>query len=282
MPWRLIVEPLALRARRARHPPAGRRLLPRRRLRPRARRRRHVEGPRGQRAHAVGDLLRAGEPRRDDAPRARSSSTATACARSTTTRSCCSPALRAVAPVDRGRGDGRRLDARVRTTPPTSSTRSSRARWASSWSRPRDLVVRDDVLYMRTTAGLRARPRRLPAPGRRLRRSARVPPRLAARRARAGARLPRGHGRDRQRVRHRRRRRQGDLPLRPGDDPLLPRRGADPRQRPDLPAGRRRRCARTCSSRLHELVVKPTGERGGKGVFIGPPRRRTSSRGSPT
>ena len=54
-----------------------------------------------------------------------------------------------------------------------------------------DLVVRDDVLYMRTTSGPRARPRRLPAPRRRLRRPARVPPRLAARRAGPGARLPR-------------------------------------------------------------------------------------------
>ena len=54
-----------------------------------------------------------------------------------------------------------------------------------------DLVVRDDVLYMRTTRGLRARPRGLPAPRRRLRRPARVPARLAAGRAGPGARLPR-------------------------------------------------------------------------------------------
>ncbi len=45
-------------------------------------------------------------------------------------------ALRSVAPVGRERGDGRRVDARARPTPPTSSTPSSRARWASSWSRP--------------------------------------------------------------------------------------------------------------------------------------------------
>ena len=102
VPWRLDRQPLALRARRARHPPAGRRLLPRRGLRPRARRRRHVEGARGQRPHAVGHLLRAREPRRDDAPRARSSSSTTACARSTTTRSCCSPRCASVAPAAEG------------------------------------------------------------------------------------------------------------------------------------------------------------------------------------
>ncbi len=39
-----------------------------------------------------------------------------------------------------------------------------------------DLVVRDDVLYMRTTRGPGARPRGLPPPGRRLRRPAGVPP----------------------------------------------------------------------------------------------------------
>jgi uncharacterized circularly permuted ATP-grasp superfamily protein len=67
------------------------------------------------------------------------------------------------------------------------------------------------------------------------------------------------------------------LPLRPGDDPLLPGRGADPRQRADLPAGRPG-AARVRARPLHELVVKPTGESGGKGVFIGPRRPRSRSR----
>jgi len=44
--------------------------------------------------------------------------------------------------------------------------------------------------------------------------------RLAARRPRPGARVPRRHRRDRQRDWHGRRRRQGGLPLRPGDDSL--------------------------------------------------------------
>ena len=75
-----------------------------------------------------------------------------------------------------------------------------------------------------------ARPRDLPPDRRRLHGPARVPAGLRARRPGADARLPRGQRRDRQRRRHRRRRRQGDLPLRPGDDPLLPRRGAAARR----------------------------------------------------
>ncbi len=40
-------------------------------------------------------------------------------------------------------------------TPPTSSTLSSRSKWASSSSKGRDLLVHDNIVYMRTTAGLR-------------------------------------------------------------------------------------------------------------------------------
>ncbi len=110
-----------------------------------------------------------------------------------------------------------------------------------------DLVVRDAVCYMRTTAGLQ----RVHTIYRRLDDDFIDPlefrPDSRARRPRARPRVPRGHGRDRERDRHRRRRRQGRLPLRAGDDPLLPRRGADPRQRPDLPAERRRGARGTCS-----------------------------------
>ena len=52
-----------VRARRPRHPAARRRLLPCLRLRPRARRRRLLEGAGGQRPHAERDLLHAREPR---------------------------------------------------------------------------------------------------------------------------------------------------------------------------------------------------------------------------
>ena len=111
-----------------------------------------------------------------------------------------------------------------------------------------DLVVRDDVLYMRTTDGLE----RVHAVYRRIDDDYVDPLEfrvgLGARRARAGARLPRRDGRGGQRLRHRRGRRQGDLPLRARDDPLLPQRGADPRQRQDLPAVRPRAAATTCSA----------------------------------
>ena len=133
-----------------------------------------------------------------------------------------------------------------------------------------DLVVRDDVLYMRTTSGLRARARGLPPPRRRLRRPAGVPPRLAARRPglvrayRAGTvAIANAFGTgvaDDKAIYH----------YVPGDDPLLPGRGADPRQRPDLPDGRPRAARGARWPRLDELVFKPTGESGGKGVFIGP------------
>ena len=56
----------------------------------------------------------------------------------------------------------------------------------------------------------------------------------------------------------------------PGDDPLLPERGADPGERADLSAGGRARLVPRCWRGSIELVVKPTAESGGKGVFIGP------------
>ena len=56
-----------------------------------------------------------------------------------------------------------------------------------------DLVVRDAVCHIRTTRGPAARARDLPPDRRRLHGPAGVPARLAARRARADARLPRGH-----------------------------------------------------------------------------------------
>ena len=93
-----------------------------------------------------------------------------------------------------------------------------------------------------------ARRRDLPAHRRRLPRSARVQRRLAARRRRAAQRVPRRQRHARQRDRHRRRRRQGDLSLHPGDDPLLPRRGAAARAGADLPRRATTPTARTSSS----------------------------------
>ena len=64
-------QPPELRAAGARRPRPRRRLLPRLRLRSGPRRRRPLARARGQRPHAVGDLLRAREPARDDAADAR-------------------------------------------------------------------------------------------------------------------------------------------------------------------------------------------------------------------
>ena len=77
---------------------------------------------------------------------------ATACARSTTTRSCCSRALRAVAPAPRAR----------RRSSSGRPGRSNSAYFEHAFLARQmgvelveasDLVVRDDVLYMRTTRG---------------------------------------------------------------------------------------------------------------------------------
>ena len=166
-------------------PAAGRRLLPRLRLRPRARRRRLVEGARGQRPHAERDLLRAREPRRDDAAAARAVRAPTACGRSTTTRRCCATALREVAPT----GGEEEPTVVVWTPGPFNSAYFEHAFLARQMGvelvEASDLVVRDAVCYIRTTDGLAARARDLPADRRRLHRPARVPARLAARRARA-------------------------------------------------------------------------------------------------
>ncbi len=102
-----------------------------------------------------------------------------------------------------------------------------------------DLVVRDAVCYMRTTAGLQ----RVHTIYRRLDDDFIDPlefrPDSMLGVPGSGAGLPRRDSRNRQRDRHRGRRRQGDLPLRARDDPLLPRRGADPPQRGHVPAQRR-------------------------------------------
>ncbi len=77
-------------------------------------------------------------------------------------------------------------------------------------------------------------PRRLPPDRRRVPRPGPLRARLAARRPRPAQRGPRGQRRDRQRRRQRRRRRQGDLPVRAGDDRVLPRRAPAAAERRDL------------------------------------------------
>ena len=193
VPWRLVVS----RSHFARvvhgiRPPGGV-YTPRGRLRPGARRRRHVEGARGQRAHAVGHLLRAREPGGDDPagpgalrplPRAPGRPLPAAAAR----RAARGRAER------RRRGDRRRVDAGpvqlrlLRARLP----RAPDGRRAGRGIGPRGARRRPLHAHDRRT---RARARRLPPHRRRLRRPARVPRRLDARRPGPRARLPRRHRR---------------------------------------------------------------------------------------
>ena len=104
----------------------------------------------------------------------------------------------------------------------------------------RDLVVHDNVVYMRTTSGLK----RVDVIYRRVDDdfldplAFRVDSALGV--ARAVQRVPRRQRHARQRARHRRRRRQGDLRLRAADHQVLPGRGSDPGQRRDAADDRRR------------------------------------------
>ena len=190
----LIVSRSGVRPRRARHPAAGRRLLPRLRLRPRARRRRLLEGARGQRAARRAGISYVLENRvRDDAaaarpvralPRAPGRPLPGAAAHRAARRS-----RRPAARRRRRSSSGRRA-------------RSTRAYFEHAFlarqmgvelveaSRPRRARRRLLHPHHRRAA---ARPRDLPADRRRLHGPARVPPGLAARRARPDARLPRGH-----------------------------------------------------------------------------------------
>ena len=73
-----------------------------------------------------------------------------------------------------------------------------------------------------------------------------------------------------------RRRRQVDVSVRARDDPLLPRRGADPQQRPDVRCCASPRTATYVLAHLDELVVKEAQGSGGYGMLVGPdcePRR---------
>ena len=223
-------------------------------------------------------LLRAREPRRDDAPACPSCSTATACARSTTTRSSCSPRCAR----SRRRPTARRRSSSGRPGP-LNSAYFEHAFLARQMGvelvEASDLVVRDDVLYMRTTAGLE----RVHAVYRRLDDDfvdplefrpdslLGVPGLVRAYRAGTVAianAFGTGVADD-----------KADLPLRAGHDPLLPRRGAAARRTSRPTCSPTPNSASTCSARLDELVVKPTGESGGKGVFIGPHAPRGGARG---
>ena len=233
--------PLRVRPRRLPHPPARRRLVPRVRVRPGARLRRALEGARGQRAHAFGDLVRAREPDRDEPPAAGAvhglrRAPGQPLPRPAARRAACRGARRRRGPgrggLDAGPGQQRLLRARLPRAPD--------GRRAGRGERPRG--PRRPLLHAHH-AWTGARRLDLPAHRRRLHGPARVPLGLAPGRAGADGRLPGRQRRDRERGRDGCRRRQGDLPLRARDDPLLPGRGADPRQPADL-AARGSRAAR--------------------------------------
>ena len=254
-----------------RHRAAGRRAGPRGRHRPRPRRRRPVPGARGQPAHAVGHLLRRREPAGDDprVPRAvrqppgppvsdypsrllRRAARDRAAPASTTRASSCSR--------------------RASTTPRTSSTRSSPARWASSWSRAATSCAATTCVYMRTTAG----EQRVDVIYRRVDDDFLDPLQFRpdsmlgcagiVNAARAGNVTIANF------VGQRRRRRQGGLPVRARDDRVLPRREADPRQRRDLRARRRRRV------RVGARPARPARVQAGRRLRRLRPRDRAAGR----
>ena len=134
----------------------------------------------------------------------------------------------------------------------------------------RDLLCVGGKVFMRTTRGPEARRRHLPPRRRRVPRSAAVPRRLDARRARAHARRAPRQRHDRQRGRQRRRRRQAR------STPTCPTSSAttSPRSRSSRTSTRGGSripgALEEVLDRLDELVVKPVDGSGGKGLVVGP------------
>ena len=159
----------------ARHPGAQRRPLPGGRHRPRPRRRRHLPRARGQPPQPERHQLRAREPGGDDPGAASAPSPTTGCAPSTTTARALLDALRHVAPPSAGDDP----TVVVLTPGVFNSAYFEHAFLARQMGvelvEGRDLVVDEHVVSMRTTRGLAARRRHLPAHRRRLPRPGRVP-----------------------------------------------------------------------------------------------------------
>ena len=212
---------------------AARHLCACRRHRHRARRRRQFLRARGQCAHAVRRLLHAGKPRDHDAAFSR---TVLALPR----RAGRELSRRAAgdAEVDRaadrlGRADRRAADARrlqfrlLRAFVPRRQAR----RRAGRRPRPRGQERRRLHAHDRRPE---ARRRDLSPHRRRFPRSAGVPARQRARRARPDVGLSGRQCHARQRGRHRHRRRQGGLQLHAGHREILSRRRAAPEKRADL------------------------------------------------
>ena len=231
---------------------------------------RHAARARGQRAHAVGHLLRRREPARDDArvPRA--------------VRVAPGPSGRRL-PGAPARGAARdRADRRVRPDRRGAHARRAqrrvlralvprRARWASSsWKAATSCAA--------TTTCSCARPRATsPCTSctAASTTSTSIPLHFRADSMLGCAGLvnaaPCRQRRDRELRRQRRRRRQGDLPVRARDDRVLPRREADPRQRRDLRPRRSRR------ARVGARPARPAGVEAGRRIGRLRPRDRPAA-----
>ncbi len=151
----------------------------------------------------------------------------------------------------------------------------------------RDLFVHDNIVYMRTTSGAQ----RVDVIYRRVDDDF-VDPLAFRADSQLGItgpvqRLSRRQRLARQRHRHRRRRRQGGLRVRARDDQVLSRRGSDPAQRRDLPAGRCR------AARSRAAAPRSAGREGGGRVgrlrdadrpaqHRGAARRSSATASSPT
>ena len=242
----------------------------RRRHRSRARRGGRVPRARGQPSHAVGHLVRDREPARDDARVPRAVREPPRSAVSPTTRSDCWPKHSAPTAPPGVDDPWSSCSRRASTTRRTSSTRSSLDRWVSSSSRAAtSCAATTSSTCARRAASSASTSCTAASTTTTSTRCTSAPTRCSAARESSNAARA-GNVDDRQRTRQRRRRRQGHLPVRARDDRVLPRRGADPRQRRDVPTRRHRAVRVGARSRSTELVFKPVDGSGGYGLVIGP------------
>ena len=247
IPESLVLRNSQYRPQMAGHRPAQRGLRAHRRHRHRARRRGRVLRAGGQPARALGRVLHAREPQDDDAPVPGAVRRPGGGAGRALSRRCCWRRCSRSGPEG--------LDEPVVAVLTPGSYNSAYFEHAFLAQQMGVELVEGQDLFVERRDGLHAhharsaaRARDLPPHRRRLPRSAGIPARFGARRARAVLRGGRGPRHPGQHLRHRRGRRQVDLPLRAGDDPLLPQRGSDPAQRADLPLRQDDDRQATCST----------------------------------
>ncbi len=135
------------------HRAPARHLDPYRRDRHRPRRRRGFLCPRRQLPHPLRRVLHAGKPRDDDAVAARPVRRTTPCCRSTIIPTIswlrCAPPRRRIAPTIRASSSSRPAS----STRPITSIRFLADKLGVELVEGRDLTVRDDIVYMKTTEG---------------------------------------------------------------------------------------------------------------------------------